>query len=195
MRLDDAISYYQGGNGSHYGGSAVHLIGTNPMLDILQCGLNLNALIKGQAPNPGGFYSVNHDRGLVVAGVERLVPACLLEATGFADQALRAPVGQTHIISVSSFFVRGYALYIGPSSFQSIPGIAGMAYLDYAAPTTALIASGTLTAGAVNVGLPIPNQPSLIGYQFECQALLGPPQGQSAPAASLSMTAIAVVVP
>jgi hypothetical protein len=190
----------QGGAGGQYGGSAVHLIAASPFLDVSSCGTT--RANGGAGPLPGGYFAVNHDRGVVQTGpitIERFVPACLFEAVGEVSAPPRLRPGATHAFGVASFLPRVFSLHLGLTALRSVqlPGVAGTAVLDYLSPTTVTALVGLLPSGSPSqsVAVRVPNSPALVGLQLGTQAVLGPPIGTAGPAWSLSLATWMLVAP
>ena len=197
-RIDESPTQISGGSARSYGGSAVHLIATNPLEDVTHCGslFGFDRFVRGTAPYPGGFFAINHDRG-EVGNAARRVPGCLRDNVGHIRTNTRMRINQSHNFTITSRFPRQYVGFIGNSAFMRIPGADNTGYLDYFSPLTLVIGFGVLQAPALSVTIPVfvPNVSALVGYQFATQAGLGPVAGTNRFQPSLSMAEIIVITP
>ena len=195
-RIDESPTQFIGGAARTYGGSAVHLISARATEDVEHCGRLFGAdrFIRGAAPNLGGFYAKNHDRGQVSSS-NRRVPGCLGTSVGHATAPARFPINTTQQFTVTANHPRQYVLLVGPSAFQTIPGINNAAYVDLLSPNTLVLSFGTLSAPAfsASTSVSLPGLPALIGYQLATQAGLGVVPGTRRTNPSLSMAEIVVI--
>lgn len=181
VRLDAGSSFYgdgvsitalafdlRGGAGGVFGGNALHYVMPTSMP--LSCS-TINP-VGGAAPNPGGAYAINGDRGFIAPGVQRFVPSCLGVDAGFTNANTRNPaLGTTLNITTTALVNRGYSLFLsfGATVGTNIPGIAQRSIVDL--PTAVLIGSATTPA---TIPLTVPNTATLLGVQYTLQGVLAP---------------------
>lgn len=172
-----------GGSGT-LGGSAVHAVGAS-LPFVRHCGFTTYSPGRGTL-SPGGEFAFQNDRGVVGTGLGRTVVACVLESFGVVSAQQRVvQQGTLLTFTVDSGFPRAFALFAATrTAWFTFPGVEGVGILDYADPGTLAVGAGTLTGTSVTLPVTVPIDPALSGLQIAVQALLGPPQGQSAPVLS-----------
>jgi hypothetical protein len=173
-------------------GSAGYLVACGPLLAARGAG--------STTANRGGILAVDGDRGLIQPppnSIERMLPACILEAYGATTLARRElQLGRTAQVDVSSLFARPYALVLAPTT-TFLPGPAGdRLVFDALGGTAVLWGFGALSAsGLASQTIAVPPLPALAGLQLTLQAALGPPAGGGGPALALTLPDFAVVTP
>jgi len=188
----------QGGNGSVYGGSAIHILGSNPVVDTWICGLTF--LQPGTGPQgSGGALAVNNDRGIVQPGIERAPPACVVESYG----AVEFGSPWLTLNSVSSIRVQAvvgarlYAVFLDARAVLArVPGVDGIGVLDFSTQQGPVFLTGGFlpSTGSTVVPISVPGDQALQGLQLTAQGALGPARAQLPPTPALTHGAFATVV-
>jgi len=192
------VTILRGGEGD-VGGSAIHYIGPRARENFIStCGTIRFEPGVGTVQN-GGYYAINGDGGIVGTGTgfetARRPDAC--PGSDYAQTSLDAPVanlGGTLNLQVWSLIPRRFVTFVALDSLYRVNlfGLRGRGLLDPSQPLQRL-ASGTTPGGnAVQLGLPIPLHPALIGLQLTFQSALGPVGGALE---SLSFPSFAVLTP
>lgn len=169
----------RGGDGGLYGGDVLqHLTPSQPSAEKCAYG----QLIPGVgAAGTGGEFAINADRGLA-GGLQRIIPACILEA---AAQTYNAnidgfvQIGGTLTMGLWCQTSRTAWLYLDTSLDLSttVPGgVPGISMLGW---TGAALLSGPffMAGGTSTQSFAIPFDPNLYGYRFGVQLISAPTNG------------------
>lgn len=193
LRIDDPPTYLTGGDGSEFGGNAIHAIAQR-LPNVRACNLNSGSYTKGLGSNPGGYFAHNHDRGLS-SGAERYIENCLFESLCYVRGPSHLRIGTATTISVTSPFQRSFWLFVGPPGYERVRGIENTGFLQLSSPWFALFAAGATSPFGAPVALSIPATPGLVGLQFSLQALVDAPLGQVVPPWSFSLEQQVLILP